>query len=206
MAGPSPLPRPAGPLPPFRPSAWTADLWRIQNDPAVTTRAYPTPRYRFDAPAGEYPLLYACADELGAFAEVYGERARRLGVTEGRRRLLRVRPTAPLPLVDLHDVRLLHALGLDERLSVGDDYAACQAWALAFHQGWPDAAGLRLRYRARKAGADVSNVALFLDRCAPLLAVVAPAAGPPRLDELEATVLAAADRYNLVVSFSFRTP
>lgn len=204
MIGPPPLPRPAGPLPPFRPVAWTADLWRIQNDPAVVVRTYPTPRYRFDAPAGAYPLLYACADELGTFAEVYGERARRLGVNEGHRRLLRLRPTAPLPLVDLHDIRLLHALGLDERLSIGDDYAACQAWALAFHAGWPDAAGLR--YRARKAGADVSNVALFLDRCATLLTVIAPPAGPPRLDQLEATVLAAADWYNLVVTFAFRTP
>jgi hypothetical protein len=204
VTGPPPLPRPAGPLPPFRPLGWTADLWRIQNDPTIAPRAYPTPRYRFDAPAGEYPLFYACADELGAFAEVYGERARRLGGIEGARRLLRLRPTAPLPLVDLHDIRLLHALGLDERVSIGDDYAACQAWALAFHRGWPDAAGLR--YRARKAGASIANVALFLDRCAHHLAVVAPPAGPPRLDELEATVLAAADRYNLVVSVAFRTP
>jgi hypothetical protein len=58
----------------------------------------------------------------------------------------------------------------------------------------------------RPAGAAISNVALFLDRCANHLAVVAPPAGPPRLDELEVTVLAAADRYHLVVSFPFRTP
>jgi hypothetical protein len=53
VAGPPPLPRPAGPLPSFLPLDWTAGLWRIQNDPMITPRAYPTPRYRFDAPAGE---------------------------------------------------------------------------------------------------------------------------------------------------------
>jgi hypothetical protein len=31
-------------------------------------------------------------------------------------------------------------------------------------------------------------------------------AGPPRLDEIEALVMRAADYYNLVVKFPFRTP
>lgn len=175
-------------------------MWRIQNGTEIVARAYPAPRYRFDAPHGEYPVLYACASQLGTFAEVYGDRARRLGEFEGGRYLVRLVPHIPLPLVDLTDVRLLAALGLDERISVSDDYMACQAWALAFWQRLPEIAGIR--YRARKAGATVANVALFLDRCGKHFA------NPPdeaqRLEERESVVLEAADIYNLVVKFPFR--
>jgi len=179
---------------------WTVALWRIQNGTEIVARAYPAPRYRFDAPHGEYPVLYACASQLGTFAEVYGDRARRLGEAEGGRYLVRLLPREPLLLVDLLDVRLLASLGLDERISVGDDYATCQTWAHALWRGLPKIAGIR--YRARKAGGTVTNVALFLDRCAENLA------GSPddarMLAELEAIVLEAADVYNLVVKFPFR--
>ena len=161
---------------------------------------YPAPRYRFDAPHGEYPVLYACTSPLGTFAEVYGDRARRIGEHEGERYLVRVVPRAPLPLVDLTDVRLLASLGLDERISVGDDYATCQAWAHALWRGLPKIAGVR--YRARKAGATVANVALFLDRCG--THVTNPPDEVHMLEELESVVLEAADIYNLVVKFPFR--
>jgi len=75
----------------------TAWLWRIQNRPDLSYRAYPEPRYRFDAPHGEFATLYACASQLGTFAEVYGERARRLGEREGGRYLLHLGPRAPAP-------------------------------------------------------------------------------------------------------------
>ncbi len=175
-------------------------MWRIQNGTAITARSYPAPRYRFDAPHREYPVLYTCASQLGTFAEVYGDRARRLGEAEGGRYLVRLVPRAPLPLIDLLDVRLLASLGLDERISVGDDYAACQAWALALWQRCPEIAGIR--YRARKAGATVANVALFLDRCGDHI-VISPDE-VCMLEELEAVVLEAADVYNLVVKFPFR--
>ncbi len=177
-----------------------AELWRIQNGMEIVARTYPAPRYRFDAPHGEYPVLYACASQVGAFAEVYGDRARRLGDLEGERYLVRLVPRGPLSLVDLTDVRLLASLGLDERVSVGDDYATCQAWALALWQGMPEIAGIR--YRARKAGAMVMNVALFLDRCAEHVAM--PSEDARMLAEQEAILLEAADIYNLVVKFSFR--
>lgn len=83
---------------------------------------------------------------------------------------------------------------------MGDDYATCQAWALALWRWFPDAAGLR--YRARKAGADVANVALWLDRCLDRLRV--PPEDARRLDEWEALVLAAGDLYRLTVTFPFR--
>lgn len=198
--GPPPLPRPPASLPPLAAAPWAGDLWRIQNGIEIAPRVYPEPRYRFDAPGGEYPVLYACASPLGTFAEMYGDRGRRLGEREGARYLVRLAPTAPLPLVDLADVRVLAALGLDERVSVGDDYAACQAWALALWRHFPDVAGIR--YRARKAGADTANVALFLDRCLDRLSV--PPEDARRLDEREALVLAAADLYHLAVTFPFR--
>jgi len=176
------------------------DLWRIQNGTVIVGRTYSVPRYRFDAPHGEYPVLYACASKVGTFAEVYGDRARRLGEHEGERSLVRLMPRAPLPLVDLTDVRLLASLGLDERISVGDDYAACQAWAHALWQGLPQIAGIR--YRARKAGATVANVALFLDRCGEQL--TSPPDEAHMLEELEEVVLDAADIYHLVVKFPFR--
>jgi hypothetical protein len=177
-----------------------AALWRIQNGTEIVARTYPAPRYRFDAPHGEYPVLYACASQLGTFAEVYGDRARRLGELEGGRYLVRLVSHIPLLLVDLSDVRLLASLGLDERISLGDDYATCQAWAFAFWQRLPEIAGIR--YRARKAGATVANVALFLDRCGTHFT------NPPdevyMLEERESVVLEAADIYNLVVKFPFR--
>lgn len=200
MPGPPPLPRPPTVLPPIAPIPWTDDLWRIQNGTEVIARIYAAPRYRFDAPHGEYPVLYACASQIGTFAEVYGDRARRLGEHEGERYLIRLVPRAPLPLIDLTDVRLLASLGLDERISVGDDYATCQAWVLALWQGVPEIAGIR--YRARKAGATVTNVALFLDRCGEQLA--SPPDEAHMLEELETVVLNAADVYRLVVKFPFR--
>jgi hypothetical protein len=187
VTGPPPLPLPPALLPSIAPLPWTAALWRIQNGAAIAARAYPSPRYRFDAPHGEYPMLYACASQLGTFAEVYGDRARRLGEHEGERYLTRLLPRAPLPLVDLTDVWLLASLGLDERISVGDDYTTCQTWALALWRRLPEIAGIR--YRACKAGATASNLALFLDRCGTHFA------DPPdevhMLEELESVVLAA---------------
>ena len=201
MSGPPALPRPPASLPPLAAMPWVGDLWRIQNGTGITPRIYPEPRYRFDAPGGEYPVFYACASPLGTFAEVYGDRGRRLGEYEGGRYLVRIAPTSPLPLVDLSDVHTLAALNLDERVSTGDDYAACQAWALALWRQLPDVVGLR--YRARKAGADTANVALFLDRCLTDLAV--PPEDAKALAEREELVLAAADLYHLAVTFAFRS-
>jgi hypothetical protein len=197
--GPPPLPPPPALVPTLAPIPWTMDLWRIQNGTEIVARTYTTPRYRFDAPSGEYPVLYACASQIGTFAEVYGDRARRLGENEGGRYLIRIVPQAPLMLVDLCNVKVLAALRLDERISVGEDYVICQAWALAFWRRLPEIAGIR--YRARKAGATTYNVALFLDRCQERIAL--PVEDAHTLRDLETIVLAAADIYNLVVKIPF---
>jgi hypothetical protein len=112
--------------------------------------------------------------------------------------MLEIQPSRPLPLIDLHDIRTLAALELDERISVGDDYAVCQAWSAVIHERYPTVMGIR--YRARKAGADTANVFLFLDRCSDALEIVSAT----RLDALEATVLRAADTYRLTVFFPFK--
>jgi hypothetical protein len=103
-------------------------------------------------------------------------------------------------LVDLHDIYTLASLDLDERISVGDDYTTCQAWALAIYQHQPDVSGIR--YRARKAGASVANVFLYADRCGEALDIIAAS----RLEEVEELVLRAADRYRLSVYFPFHPP
>ncbi len=199
MTGPPPLPLPPAVIPPIAPVPWTAALWRIQNGTEIVARipcaALPLRR----AVRGD-PVRYACASQLGTFAEVYGDRARRLGARDGGRYLVRLVPHTPLSLVDLTDVRLLASLGLDERISIGDNYATCQAWAFALWRGLPEIAGIRRR--ARKARATVANVALFLDRCRDHVAISPDDAR--RLEGLEAIVLEAADVYNLIVKFPFR--
>lgn len=199
-ASPSRLPSPPNLLPAIEPIVWNSDLWRIANDSILSVRFYPKPRYRFDAPAGEYPALYTCASAIGTFAEVYGDRGRRLGPSDGQRSLLHIVPETPLRLIDLHDVRTLALLNLDERISVGDDYVTCQSWALSIYQQLPDISGIR--YRARKAGATIANVVLFADRCLNHLTV----ADASKLEEIEELVLRAADLYRLTVYFDFTRP
>jgi hypothetical protein len=112
---------------------WEAPLFRIQDSGVLGYRAYPEPLHRFDAPAGEYAVVYANDSEVGVFAEVYVDRGRRLGMEDARRHLVRILPGRPLRLVDLRADDTLAAVDLDARISVGDDYEACQEWALAFY-------------------------------------------------------------------------
>jgi RES domain len=105
-----------------------------------------------------------------------------------------------LALVDLRDLRVRVALGLDERVSVGAEYAACQAWSAAIHAVDPRFDGIC--YRSRLSDAAVANVALFTERCLADLTVVEGG----RLRELEDTVLEAATRYGLTVQVSFDRP
>lgn len=163
----------------------------------MSLRRYPTPWYRFDAPAGEYSTLYASVDRIATFAEVYRGRGSRIEHDEADRYLVRLSPTRPLTLIDLREHDILVALNLDERISVGDDYVACQAWALAFYRSLPEVMGIC--YRSRLAGVLATNVVLFTDRAAALVDIVAEG----RLRDLESTVLAAAERFGLTVLFRF---
>lgn len=176
---------------------WANPVYRIQNGERISFRRYPEPRYRFDAPGVEYAVLYANDTQVATFNESYAEKRRRIPAADAERLLVRITPNKPLPLVDLTDDRTLSALGLDARISVGDDYEACGEWALAFHEWWSEACGMA--YAARWGGVRTTNVALFVERCRE--AIVLDSLGCLRDPNLEDLVLEAADRYKLTVAF-----
>lgn len=197
---PEPLRRPSelgGGLPVLEFHGWNDPVYRIQDDDPISYRRYPRPRYRFDAPGGEYAVLYANDTKVATFNESYAEKRRRIPKADAERHLVRITPKGPLPLVDLIDDRTLSALDLDARISVGDDYEACRQWALAFHEEWSKVCGIA--YAARWGGVRTTNVALFVERCREdLILDSLGRLGEPALEDL---VLEAVDRYKLRAAF-----
>ena len=103
---------------------------------------------RFDAPAGEFGVLYLARHEAGAFVETFGHATgiRVLDTTElATRALSRVEASRPLRLIDLRGKGLAR-LGADAELLSGD-YGLSQAWALALYNHPTAADGIV--YRAR---------------------------------------------------------
>lgn len=103
---------------------------------------------RFDAPAGEYGVLYVGSDAHCAFIETFGHATGVQFVTMTAlqaRDLALIAPRRPLRLVDLTGPGLAH-LGADERLCTGE-YTVAQRWSLALrrHPDRPDG----LYYRSR---------------------------------------------------------
>jgi hypothetical protein len=146
----------------------SATLFRIHwmaRDPAFWGS---TGDNRFDAPAGDFGVLYAATDEYGAFIETFGDTLARAVTTKSltERGWARVEPLRDLRLVDLSGPGLAH-IGADERLCSGDHDMA-QQWSLAL---WRHPAAIDgLHYRARHDPSRMS-VALF-DRAAPAVSVV----------------------------------
>ncbi|WSH69877.1 RES family NAD+ phosphorylase (plasmid) [Rhizobium ruizarguesonis] len=108
-----------------------------------------TPQGRFDAPAGQYRLLYAAQRLEGAFVETVLRRpanriVRRAFVEERMWTPLRLQ--RPLVLAKLMDEGLLFHR-VDASISAGADYAPSRALALALHQDYPDLDGLAYRSR-----------------------------------------------------------
>ena len=189
---------PARLLAPVTPVEEVVSLWRLhwEEDP-LHPRYYPTGKYRFDAPAGEYPTLYGNQDALGAFAEVYGD----VGIIEAgqaARRLSVISARRPLRLIPLDDPHVLRRLGLDARINVSKEYDRTQRWGLALYRGVPAADGIR--YVSRHAVRHL-NYCLFLDRCGPDLSVNVLGA----IEDLRRIVLFAADGYQLVVRVGWRS-
>lgn len=113
---------------------------------------------RFDAPAGEYGVLYAAADRFCAFVEVFGDPPDRRFVSWtdlARACWSSVIATRPARLADLTGGGL-RRMGADARLFAGDHVPA-QRWALAIwkHPDQPDG----ILYRPRH---DPSRVAVAL--------------------------------------------
>ncbi len=123
--------------------------------------------HRFDAPAGEYGILYAGENDLCAFVEVFGDPldARVVSRSDLRQRCLStVTAKRPLHLIDL-TAQGLSQLGADGRLTTGDDYGLSQRWARALwnHVDQPDGLVYRARHDPSK-----ESVAIF-DRASPAL-------------------------------------
>ena len=103
---------------------------------------------RFDAPAGQYTILYVALDAHGAFIETLGHATGRTAIDWDEieaRALAEISVLRPLRLVDLSGEGLAH-IGADGRLTDGS-YTVSQPWALALyeHPDKPDG----LLYRAR---------------------------------------------------------
>jgi hypothetical protein len=134
-------------------------------------------KYRFDAPAGEFGVLYAAFDLATAFAETVlravpqqipaGEEPVLTFEELARRRVVQLRSVPgrrSLRLVKLYDEGLAAAT-VDNRIATDDDYATTRLWARAFHDHPEKVDGVA--YLSRFMGARRS-VVLF-DRCAGLL-------------------------------------
>jgi hypothetical protein len=92
--------------------------------------------YRFNAPNGEFGVLYLAQTAYGAFIETLGHDTgiRIVSVAElEKRSIALLKPRRSLVLVDLTGSGLAK-LGADNTLCNGEDYAISQVWSLAFWQ------------------------------------------------------------------------
>jgi hypothetical protein len=140
---------------------------------------------RFDAPAGEFGVLYVGRDVRCAFIETF-RHATGVRLLDRRelasRGIARVDVARPLRLVDLRGEGLAR-IGADAALTAGYDYGLAQRWAKALHdhRRRPDGIVYGARHHPTRTSA-----ALF-ERVAPELSVVpmgAVDADPRRLGDL----------------------
>lgn len=118
------------------------------------------PENRFDAPRGQYGVLYAADTLDGAFVEVFGRQPdlRILSVDSlAARSVAEISTSRALRLVDLRDEGLA-AIGATGELTIGGRYPLARRWSLALwqHPSRPDG----LWYRSRHVPSETS-VALF---------------------------------------------
>lgn len=116
---------------------------------------------RFDAPAGEFGVLYVGADPCCAFIETFGHATGVRVVTQGElraRALSTVESERALALVDLTGKGLAR-IGADASLAVGDDYALAHRWAKAIHDHprQPDGILYRARHDPSRFAAAIFN-------------------------------------------------
>jgi hypothetical protein len=136
------------------------------------------PRNRFDAPAGEFGVLYVARDAHGAFIETFGHDTGRMPfVTDAElssRELSIVRASRELRLVDLRGAGLAK-MGADAELTNGPDYDLARRWALALynHPREPEGILYRARHdpdRSCAAIFDRARLAINAERTGTLLA------------------------------------
>jgi hypothetical protein len=113
------------------------------------------PQYRFDAPSGEYQILYAAQRLEGAFVETLLRRpAHRVVKREfiEERMWTPVRIERTLTLAKIMDEGLLFH-GVDASVSATDDYAPSRQLALALYEDFAELDGLA--YRARHNNGEI---------------------------------------------------
>jgi hypothetical protein len=90
---------------------------------------------RFDAPAGEFGVLYVGRDAHCAFIETFGHATGVRSVTTGElaaRGMAVITCSRPLRLLDLTGKGLAR-IGADARLTSSDDYGLSHRWSKAIH-------------------------------------------------------------------------
>jgi hypothetical protein len=95
---------------------------------------------RFDAPRGEFGVLYAADELAGAFIETFGRSPGYRIVSEARLRgrgLAQIEARRPLRLVDLRGPGLAQ-IGAMGEVTMGGSYRLSQRWALRLHPDQPD--------------------------------------------------------------------
>lgn len=113
------------------------------------------PGNRFDAPDGQYRVLYAAARLEGAFVETVLRLPTRRIVGSGfleQRGWTRLETARPLKLAKLYDEGLLWH-GVDASVSATENYSSTRALALNLYQYEPDLDGIS--YRARHDNGEV---------------------------------------------------
>jgi hypothetical protein len=151
MSHPGPHPDPPPDLASLAPAIYvTRRSWfrihPIDREPLYFGRAM---NNRFDAPAGEYGVLYLAQNEHCAFIETFGQATgiRAVTITAlSAKGLARVETSRDIRLIDLVSTGGLARIGADGRLCDGDHQIA-RRWsqALRDHPSRPDG----LYYRAR---------------------------------------------------------
>ncbi len=152
------------------------------------------PANRFDAPGGEYRVMYAAENLDGAFVEaiLHGKTRNKILTRAfvGQRAWSSLRAQRDLVLVKLYDDGLLWH-GTDAAVSASDDYTTPRRIALALYAEYGEADGLA--YRARHDNGQICY-ALF-DRVR--ASDVVP--GPPALfQDCAAQIAALMEKYGAV--------
>jgi len=152
-------------------------LYRIHDtnyDPIYFGR---TGKHRFDAPAGEFGVLYAAEDPFGAFIETFGHDT---GIRVVTKAALEANPLAevhlarPLRVVDLAASGGLARIGADERLCSGD-HRLSQRWALALSRSAIDGVAYRCRHDPARIAVAIFDTAEDVVSAARLGPLSAPA-------------------------------
>ena len=146
--------------------------WRSHRDGNNPVFFGRTRSNRWDAPGGDYGVMYLAAAERSAFMESIGRGVLRTRLVPAAqlttRRLAKIRFRKALRLVDLASSGGLARLGAEGSLANGLGYRNSQRWSEALHSHPANVDGIYYRSRYDPA---LKSCAVY-DRCEPLIAAV----------------------------------